>query len=139
MTPHLPGAAETRLDLVDDDQATGLAHQLHGTLQQGRRNAREPLVGEDRAEDHSGDADAGFLQAVDGGLDFAQVGLDEVLAAEPAERPVGLGEGDAAHFGEILALAVHQRRDLVHRGGVAVVGEVAADDAAAAPEHAGDA
>ncbi|MNM96036.1 hypothetical protein D3C81_1085000 [compost metagenome] len=139
MAPHRPGAPEAGLHLVDDDQPAGLAHQFDRALQQSGRDARQALVGEDRAEDHAGEADAGGFQAIDGALHLGQVGLDQRLAGKAMQRPVGLGEGNAAHLAEGLALAVHHRRHLVHRGGVAVVAEVAADDPSTAPELASDA
>ena len=131
VTPPTARTAEAGLDLVEDHDPAGAAHQRRGFRHEPGRNVRQPFVGEDRAEQHAGEGHAVRLEALDGPLDFRQVQVAALRFRGPLlDGAIRLRKG---HPPEVRFEGTDRHPE--HFRAVAVVGGVAADDPVTAGEQ----
>ena len=123
-----PGAPETRLDLISDKDAPGGAHPLHNGPQQPGRVAMDAVAGEDRVDDHAGEAEAVPFEVYDGAVDL----LGKAFSGIAGGMAIGVGRRYHAHVGGERPARAGRRGDLGDGRRVAMVGGPRHDEAGSA-------
>ena len=140
VAPHfLAGAGKPALHLIGDVKPARVPHQFHGLFHVAIRHLGQSFIGEDGADQHAGKANSLVLELVNGLFHLVGVGIGQGLSGQAVQGPVSLGERHGFDLGGGGLAAMKNAGQLIHGGGVAVIGVVGADDAllaGAEPRHA---
>ena len=136
MPPEMtPQATESRLDLIGNDKSARLSDLCNGGIEETRVKSGKPLIGEVRTDDQRSEAVAGFVKAVDRGLNRLGKRVGFVLVELALGSARADWRRDMTDPRSIAAKGLLSRPQVTDEVRVAMVGVVCRDDPGLAGCH----